>query len=350
MGEVVTSLTIDADTSGADKFAQAMASAEQAAGGGVSAAMGFNTSLIAIGGGAAAAVLGIKSMLDYVAEANKGLADMQTVAHQVGLTLTDFQGIQFGGAIKGLSTDQINTGLEKSAQLLNDASRNSNSLSKELDANGISVKNANGQLISENQLLGIAANLVKNAANPGDQLVIAQMLGFTKEWVPLLQQGAGAMAGLASEAKAAGAVIERHTEAQIADAKAVGLGDAALAGFKADAAESAAVLANHNKETDKQVDDFGDLRDAAVAAADGLAKAKAASQIEFGSKTAFLSADDVAIANQLKGIYGNDIPTALNSTYAVSLRVNGSLKPVKKPAAEKEREADREFDHRSKAA
>jgi hypothetical protein len=516
--EVTTTLIIDADTSGVDKFSQAMASAEQAAGSGVSAATGFSSSLLAIGGGATAAVLGIKEMLDYVVSANKGLADMQTVAHQVGLTLTDFQGIQFGGAIKGLSTDQINTGLEKSASLLNDASRNSNSLSKELDANGISVKNANGQLISENQLLGIAANLIKNANNPGDELAIAQMLGFTKEWIPLLEQGGGAMSQLGAEAKAAGAVIDdetinkaadfdtqwrkssvefssymkatllellpyiddliertavwiktlpkkasdlqpvldeqqnifnetfglpkgtdlqfgitddaksamrdfanssffspeawaaagrairaqfvtpeqaaasiepsyptaaqmdaafdkanppdpgskshplpglsasdyatgggsvvaskdvandavdkainslqKHTEATLADAQAVGLGDAALAGFKADAAETAAVMANGGKETDAQVDKFSDLKDAAIAAADALAKAKVASSIDFASKTTFLSADDVAIATQLKGIYGNDIPAALASTEAAAIRTNTAFKGI----------------------
>lgn len=508
MGQsVVTELVIDGSgaTAGGNVFEQAMASAEQAANSGVEAVSNFNAGLLAIGGGAAAAVVGVKAMLDYVVSANKDLADMATVAHQVGVTLTEFQGLQFGGAISGLSTDQINAGLEKSASLLNDASRNSNSLSKELDANGISVKNVDGQLISQNQLLGIAADLIKNAANPGDQLAIAQMLGFTKEWIPLLEQGAGAMSALASEAKAAGAVIsdetiakatefdaawrkssvtfsanmkaaltdilpmlddmitkagqfvsslaagngastgsgqskfndwadslaisgriddgtasvkdleraieilnshhtavpqdlidqleqlkveaaaaaanlsainnatqaanfpggvplpgarpagigdgdgssivaskdtandavdraintlQRHTQAQIADAQAVGLGDAALAGFKADAAETAAVLANGGKETDAQVDKFSDLKDAAIAAADALAKAKVASTIQFGQGTAFLSAGDVTIATQLKGIYGNDIPAALASTEAAALRVNAAFREV----------------------
>lgn len=567
MSEVVTSLVIDADTSGADRFSQAMAGAEQAANSGVESVTGLNVGLVALGTGAIAALVGVKSLLDYVVSANKDLADMATVAHQVGLTLTEFQGIKLGGEIAGLNVGQINSGLEKSASLLNDASRNSNSLSKELEANGISIKNANGQLISENQLLQVAAGLISNAKNPGDQLAIAQMLGFTKEWVPLLEQGATAMGDLGDEAKAVGAVIDeetikkaadfdaewrkssveftsymkaaisgllpfiddliergskwaksfnvadiekaaqdqlnalgsplglpnngdavaiklqipdsvsaswdkwvqkvgkaydllkwlsqdentqkilndvgsgvgdlitgplgkrglnvfgsndvpagsfddrfngkqsqpwisrvdpnsvpgfaasqvtepsypesypwmsdaakrqkakdaaddaagdaadgyskvaakdvagdavdraiaslqKHTQAQLADAKAVGLGDAALAGFKADAAETAAVMANGGKETDAQVDKFSDLKDAAIAAADALAKAKVASQIEFNTKTAFLSASDVAIATQLKGIYGNDVPAALNSTYAAAIRMNDAFKQV----------------------
>jgi hypothetical protein len=211
MSQVTTELVIDADTSGADRFTQAMSGAEQAANSGMQSVSGMNVGLVALGTGALAALVGVKQMVDYVVGANKDLADMATVAHQVGLTLADFQGIQLGGAISGLTDSQINSGLEKSASLLNDAQRNANSLSKELDANGISIKNSNGQLISENQLLGVAADLIKKANSPGDQLAIAQMLGFTKEWIPLLQQGSGAMSGLTDEARKAGAVIDDET-------------------------------------------------------------------------------------------------------------------------------------------
>lgn len=158
-----------------------------------------------------AAAAGVAGIIAYVVSLNKNLSDMQETAKEVGLTLKDFQGVQFGGQVAGLSTDQINGGLSQSAQLLNDASRNSNSLSKALDANGLSVKNANGQLITENQLLGIAADLVSNAKNPQDAIAIAQMLGFTKEWVPLLEQGSAAMSTLGDQAAAAGGIIDSAT-------------------------------------------------------------------------------------------------------------------------------------------
>jgi hypothetical protein len=219
MSEVVTSLTIDATgaTQGAQQFVDKMDSCQTAAEKTVGSMAGLvggisdtNSALVALASlmGAGAVAAGLVGFIDYVVSANKSLADMQTMAKQVGLTLADFQGIQFGGQIAGLSTAQINTGLEKSASLLNDASRNANSLSKELDANGLSVKNANGQLISQNDLLKIAANLISNAANPGDAQAIAQMLGFTKEWIPLLEQGGAAMGDLTEQAKAAGAVID----------------------------------------------------------------------------------------------------------------------------------------------
>lgn len=63
------------------------------------------------------------------------------------------------------------------------------------------------------------------------------------------------------------------------------------------------------------------LGEKAGAAADALAKAKVASQVDFGNKTSFLSQSDIQIAQQLKHIYGNDVPAALDSTYAASIRL-----------------------------
>lgn len=70
------------------------------------------------------------------------------------------------------------------------------------------------------------------------------------------------------------------------------------------------------------------LGEKAGAAADALAKARVASSIDFDRKSAFLSQEDVSIAQQLKGIYGNDVPAALNSTYAAGIRVNNAFKQI----------------------
>lgn len=122
--------------------------------------------------------------------------------------------------------------------------------------------------------------------------------------------------------------LNKHTLATQADADAVGLGAAALAVFRAQAQETAAVAKNGGEETDEQAAKFKALQVAAGAAADALAKAQVNSNIQFAGGTAFLSANDVAIATQLKGIYGNDIPAALNSTYASSIRVNDAMKEI----------------------
>jgi hypothetical protein len=50
--------------------------------------------------------------------------------------------------------------------------------------------------------------------------------------------------------------------------------------------------------------------------------------IDFGRKTAFLSAEDVQIAQQLRTIYGNDVPAALQSAEAEAIRLNNSFKSI----------------------
>lgn len=506
-----------------DQFQSDMSSAGDMADSAVSRIESSFASLNPSAGGFAAlftgATVGFTGILAYVVSLNKQLADMQQTAEQVGLTLKDFQGVQFGGQVAGLSTDQVNDGLQKSAALLNDASRNSNTLSKELDANGISIKNANGQLITQNQLLQIAAGLVSNAANPQDAITIAKMLGFTQEWVPLLQQGATAMGTLSDQASAAGAVIDDETikkatdftaawqkssvewatymKAAIADllpgmddlitksanflknvqnhgggiqgiasslgpgltigagdnkkvvtfdtsnldkateefksaapfslqfwadagallaapfkltplggvgsgadalnssaypqsgpksieevganladptqknaldaaadggsrtkipakdtsdaadaydraansiekltaktqaeTDAQGLGASALAEYEAQAKLKTAADQAGITVTQKVLDQMQDLAQDAGEAADALAKAKVASSISFGSQTALLTPQDLAIATQLKAIYGNDIPSAMASSEAASLKFNATIKDL----------------------
>lgn len=61
---------------------------------------------------------------------------------------------------------------------------------------------------------------------------------------------------------------------------------------------------------------------AAGQAADTLARAKLAFNIDMSRKTAFLSPEDAAIARQLVGIYGSDVPAALASSEAAAIRLN----------------------------
>ncbi|MCK1503129.1 hypothetical protein [Bradyrhizobium sp. 188] len=77
---------------------------------------------------------------------------------------------------------------------------------------------------------------------------------------------------------------------------------------------------------------FKDLSDRAGAATHALSLARVQSQIKFGSETALLSPGDVAIAQQLKGIYP-DVTTALASVEAQGLRTNAALSGIASTAS-----------------
>lgn len=115
--------------------------------------------------------------------------------------------------------------------------------------------------------------------------------------------------------------IEKHTARLQADTQAVGLGVGALEEFRArtallTAAQQAGIPVQG--ETAKKIEE---ISRAAGAAGEALAKARVASEIKFGAGTAFLSQEDVQIAQQLRGIYGDDIPAAMASSQAAALRL-----------------------------
>lgn len=115
--------------------------------------------------------------------------------------------------------------------------------------------------------------------------------------------------------------LQKHTARLQADTQAVGLGAGALEEFRA---KSALVTAAQQAgipvqgETAKKIDE---IARAAGAAGEALAKARVASEIKFGAGTAFLTQEDVQIAQQLRGIYGDDIPAAMASSQAAALRL-----------------------------
>lgn len=122
--------------------------------------------------------------------------------------------------------------------------------------------------------------------------------------------------------------LEKHTARLQADAAAVGLGTGALEEYRArnalvTAAQQAGIPVAG--ETAKKIDE---VARAAGAAGDALAKARVTGDIKFGSGTAFLSQEDVAIAQQLRSIYGNDIPAALASSQAAALRLNDATRSI----------------------
>jgi hypothetical protein len=130
-GDLVRRITISATGEGIDNTTASVIALGDALGNTASATTGWDSAIDGLGrnitglGAAlsgAGIVGGLSAILDYVVRANKELSDMGTTATQVGLSLKDFQSIQFGAAIASLNTDQINAGLEKSASLLKDAS------------------------------------------------------------------------------------------------------------------------------------------------------------------------------------------------------------------------------------
>ena len=142
---------------------------------------------------------------------NSDLGETSKQAKAAALDLDNFQKLQFAAGSQGLSNSDFASGAAKMATNLNDATRGANDLSKLLDANNVKFKDANGLLVNTNQMFDIARGLIANGANEFDKIKIADMLGLTKEWVPVLDQSAAAWTASKNEATALGLVIDSST-------------------------------------------------------------------------------------------------------------------------------------------
>lgn len=168
-------------------------------------------------GVAAAGVTGlVGGLLAALTKVNSELADLQKNAEFTGLTAERFQQIQFAAGQGGVSSKESVDDLRKVASLLADAKENENSLTKLLDANNIKYKDRNGQVISLNQLLVIAGDLINKFGSMPEKTKAAQMLGLSESWVEALRNGSKSFEDIAQAAEAAGAVIDGATVAKAA--------------------------------------------------------------------------------------------------------------------------------------
>lgn len=161
--------------------------------------------------GAVGSVTALLAVLQHV---NSELADIAKNAEFVGVSVEQFQRLQFAATQGGVGNDQAVTDLRKVASLLGDAKENENSLTKLLDANNIKYTDRNGDVVKLNQLLTIAGDLINRFTSMPEKVKAAEMLGLSEQWVSALKQGGKAFDDVANSADAAGAVIDRSTVAK----------------------------------------------------------------------------------------------------------------------------------------
>ena len=155
----------------------------------------------AVTGALAATLAGLKSI--------KGeLLEIDRVSRLTNLSLNQVNALGVLGRMNGLTDAQVNSGLTGLAGKLNEARREENELTKLLDANNAKWKDREGNVLSVNAALDVAANLMAAAATNLDRIDIAKKLGLTAEWVPLLENGARAFQQQHDEARALAGTID----------------------------------------------------------------------------------------------------------------------------------------------
>ncbi len=201
--QVVTELVIDANTSGADQFSDAMGRAGTSAQQTILAVAGVSVAVVGI-------MAGLRSFVDYVGGVNKQLIDLDRNAVAAGMSTREFQQTLFAARVAGLTEKDFVSGLDRIGIDLVQASRGASEFGKLFEANGLSIRDVNGKLKDTKTALSDITGLMQNAT-PQVQQGIARIVGLSREWIPFLQDGSSEIEKHQRLAEQLGLIIDDAT-------------------------------------------------------------------------------------------------------------------------------------------
>jgi hypothetical protein len=145
----------------------------------------------------------IASIPNLVLEANKAIGEIGKSSGRTGLSTDRIQEIQFAAGKGGIGASDTLTALDSVARKIDEINHGSeNGLSKLFADNKMKVQDLNS-------VLGNTAILMKGASNAFEKEKIAAAVGLSKEWVPVLENGATAFNKIGAEAYDAGSIIDK---------------------------------------------------------------------------------------------------------------------------------------------
>jgi hypothetical protein len=213
VSQVVTELVIDADTSGADRFSDAMGRAGDAAQSGGNSVVGMTLAIAGVSFAAVATVASLRSFVDYVGQQTQQLVDLSDHAQLAGMSLREFQETLYAARAGGVSDKDFFSGIDKISQDLVQAGEKATEFGRLFEANGLKIKDANGQLISTKQALTDIMGLMEGAS-PAVQQRIAAIAGLSASWIPFLREGVDQFEAMKQKAADLGIIIDDGTVAK----------------------------------------------------------------------------------------------------------------------------------------
>jgi hypothetical protein len=232
--------------------------------------------------------------------------------------------------VPGVSLVQVPPSLAALDQTIvdyNDINKALDLMAKNTKAVAVIQGTANASLKDTSQPIVAGINAERDAFDKA-VVSIEKHIGALAAESLTIGQSVGAIAGMKTEFQLLEAAKEADKEATDAQKTTWDQQIAAYTTLRATMSSKQALDQSGIELTDAQRAAFLRLPPAIDASTQSYEKLKVASQISFDRQTALLSPQDVQIAQQLKGIYGNDIPAALNSSEAAQIRFNTALKDV----------------------
>jgi len=197
--ELLVKLGVDADLDSVEAFEQGIDN--------VTAAVG---KLIAAAGVATAAIGGLA-----YATAAQGDAAAKAAA-RTGTTAEEYQRLAYAADKSSVSTEMLEVALTKQTSAVNKAIAEGRDYIEVTDGVNIAIRNADGTLKSQTQIMEETADAIANASSEQEALAIAQAIygeELGAKMLPLLKLGGEGIAGLGQQAEDLGLVLSNETAA-----------------------------------------------------------------------------------------------------------------------------------------
>ncbi|KRB31712.1 hypothetical protein ASE05_01265 [Mesorhizobium sp. Root172] len=186
----------------------------------------LDASFATIGNGLKGGVAGIFTGVGAAATAalapialfNKALETIDIASHlvdtadRIGLSTTALQELGFGFAQAGVEQAEFETGMEQFSKRIGEAATKGGRLADILKANGVAIRDSNGQIRSSEQLLGSYAELIRNASSEQEKmLLVTEAFGRGGGAMLVgLNDGAKGILNMKKAAEDAGGVIDEQ--------------------------------------------------------------------------------------------------------------------------------------------
>ena len=155
---------------------------------------------------------GLSGIVRAVRSITSELSELGKVADKVGLSVEHLQQLRHVASLAGVEANNLDTAMQRFSRRVAQAANGSGELYEILKANNVQLRNADGTMRSQIDILRDYANLIKNAKSDQERLLLA-FKAFDTEGaalVNLFRQGAAAIDTMAEKTEEAGGVIDEE--------------------------------------------------------------------------------------------------------------------------------------------
>lgn len=162
----------------------------------------------------------VRELPQAIANATENLRKMQETARTLGVSFQSLQSLNKAGSSLGIDPAAMNADLRDLALKLSEAARNGGELAKFMQANGIALKDANGQARPFKEVFADIARLISTAGSEVDKLNALKLLGLSEEMLRVFEQSGDAVRKFATDAGGEIDDFQKQTLARYQELKA----------------------------------------------------------------------------------------------------------------------------------